>query len=77
MGAGVGAEAVTDDPFLRRRSLRSTNSVKPIHAKAPAKTSITAGIVSMIQFRCAHDKCVLPGYSASHRTNRTTGASSK
>jgi hypothetical protein len=57
MRSGVGAEAVTDDPFLRRRSLRSANTVKPIHAKAPAKTSITAGIVSMIQFRCGQNKC--------------------
>jgi hypothetical protein len=52
-----GAEATTDDPFLRRRSFRSANTVKPIHPKAPAKTSITAGIVSMIQFRCGQDKC--------------------
>jgi hypothetical protein len=52
-----GAEATTDDPFLRRRSFRSANTVKPIHPKAPAKTSITAGIVSMIQFGCGQDKC--------------------
>lgn len=38
MGAGVGgAEATTDDPFLRRLRFRRTTTVKPIHTKAPTK----------------------------------------
>ena len=51
MSAGGEAEATNDEPFLRRRTRRSTATVKPNHAKAAPKTKNTAGIDSMIEFR--------------------------
>jgi hypothetical protein len=49
--AGGGAEATSDEPRLRRRSRRSTNTVKPSQAKATPKMSSTAGSVSMAKSR--------------------------
>ncbi len=49
--AGGEAEATSDDPFRRRRNRWSTNTVKPIQTKAAPKIRITAGIVSMTEFR--------------------------
>lgn len=51
MSAGGEAEATNDEPFLRRRTRRSTATVKPNHAKAAPITKNTAGIDSMIEFR--------------------------
>lgn len=58
--AGGEAEATTEDPLLRRRNLRSTNTVKPTQAKATPIMRITAGIVSMAKFR---RESVSTGYS--------------
>ena len=42
MGSGGwGAEATTDDPFLLRRNVRRTSTVRPIHTKAATKISAT------------------------------------
>jgi hypothetical protein len=49
--AGGEAEATSDDPFLRRRSRRSTTTVKPSQAKATPIIRITAGIVAMAEFK--------------------------
>jgi hypothetical protein len=51
VSAGGGAEATSDDPRRRRRNRRSTNTVKPIQAKAAPKIRSTAGIVSMPEYR--------------------------
>jgi hypothetical protein len=49
--ADSGAEATTEDPLLRRRNRRSTNTVSPSQAIATPKISSTAGMVSMIKCR--------------------------
>jgi hypothetical protein len=49
--AGGGAKATNEDPFLRRRNLKITSTVKPIQAKAAPIMRITAGIESMANSR--------------------------
>ncbi|VXC15920.1 hypothetical protein ARTHRO9AX_220109 [Arthrobacter sp. 9AX] len=60
VGSGaLGAEATTEDPFLRRLSLSSMNTVKPIQATAVPSTRINAGIVSMTECKPRSD-CACP-----------------
>jgi hypothetical protein len=54
--SGGAAEATNEEPCLRRRNRRSTNTVNPSQAKAAPKIRITAGIVSMLQCRCGSER---------------------